>query len=263
MANGLVTYDAVTSKPDRGGATVPSEWDWTCPLKDWNLFSSIVMFPCFPLPPFSVGSKDYRGIYGGRTLPDVRDLLIVRDSSGSMSQVMKSDEKEHDEPVKMGGRANSKFNLSSIASFAAIHSAATRGADIAVINFSGGCIETPWMKPNDRGIEAAEKMVLSFLAGTTLLPIDAIKQKLSEKSRCFVLVITDSLLYNWNDFFKYINDFTDKGHYFSMMFIIENKKDLNKNIISKLDEKYISIHYIKTPSDLVSITLKEINRVYA
>jgi hypothetical protein len=263
-AKGMMKYETRIVNPRLGDANpVPSTWEWSDPVKDWNVITSITSFPPFPFPPFATGSKPSRGTPGQYRLPDARDIIIMRDSSGSMNmQMADEDDASWKGTVDKFGYQNSKFNISSLATFAALHAAADRGANFSVINFSGSIVGTGWMKPGSAQISAAEKVILQFLHGTTILPVKELKVLLEGRKKCFVLVITDSFIYNWNEFFPLANTFSDSGHSMSMIFISGNKERVDDELLKSLDDLGVYLHFVRSSSDLIGITLKEIHRIY-
>ncbi len=93
-AKGMINYDTKVVQRNRGGFYVPSDWNWERPFNEWNVIGSLSNFPPFPFPPFSRGTKEFKGFRGSSTIPEVRDLLIVRDSSGSMRPFARAMEEE-------------------------------------------------------------------------------------------------------------------------------------------------------------------------
>ena len=160
------------------------------------------------------------------------------------------------------GYKNTKFNVSSLATYAALHAAADRGANFAVINFSGTSISTGWLKPGDIQIAAAEKLIIRFLRGSTMMPTSEMKKLLDGKKKCFLLVITDSFIYNWKDFFSMAKGFSDNEHSMSMIFISGEKESVDEDLLHSLNEMNVMLHFVHGPSDLIGIVLREINRVY-
>lgn len=262
-AKGTIRYDTTAVKKNKGGFTVPSEWTWGRPLQEWNPRMSFMSFPVHPFPPFATGEKQCNGKSGSSSLPDSRDLLIIRDSSGSMGSMMKGLKRERwARSRNILQKDNNKFNFSSLAAFAALHAASEKNVDVAVVNFSGTCISTGWMMTNKTSIETAEQTILAFIGGTTILPLKKIKDLLSMRSNCFVLVITDSYIYNWKKFFTMIDQMKDEDHYYSMIFISDAGEKIEDDIKKKMEERNMTVHPVSTPGDLFDITVTELSIVY-
>jgi uncharacterized protein with von Willebrand factor type A (vWA) domain len=161
-----------------------------------------------------------------------------------------------------GTRVNNKFNLSSLASFSVLHAAVSKGARFAVINFSSDCITTPWMSSNERDIDKAEKTILQFIGGGTMLPVDVMKRMLNQKTYCFMLVISDSRLHNWESFMSSIDYFKRDDHEMAMIFISNDDTDVDPAIKETLKGCNVTVHVVSKPSDLYAITVREIDRIY-
>jgi hypothetical protein len=212
-ARGLMQYDTSKQKRETASHEMPSQWEWGDPLREMNVFQSFMACPVYPFPPYAAGIKHRPGGDGSSTLPDVRDILIVRDSSGSMGGLMEEDEKsDWGMSSRARGYENTKFNISSLATFAALHAAVARGANVAVINFSGNFSSTGWMRPSKASVTAAENAILQFTSGTTFLPVKKMMDVLEEKRHCFVLTITDSFIYNWNEFYGFARYLSEREH---------------------------------------------------
>jgi hypothetical protein len=263
-SRGIMKYDTMTRQKERGGISLPSEWEWGRPTNDWNIFSSVMISPRFPFPPFATGFKEFRGPRGCESLPDVRDLLIVRDSSGSMAMTMDGMISTVNK-IKFGTierKLNNKFNLSALATFAALQAAHYKGAKYAVINFSSDRIETDWMRPEEKSIDMAERVIMHYQGGGTVIPIGAIMKKIGDKKHTFILVITDSNLFNWKEFFKNLDFFASGDHEISMIFTSSKFEKINMQLVKKLGANGISVFQIKNKEELFSVTLKEMNRAY-
>lgn len=263
-AEGLLEYDTMSIQSRKGGEKVPSDWEWGSPVSDWNLMLSMIRMPIFPFPPFASGQREYKGPAGMQKLPEARDLLIARDSSGSMSAMMSGSNREcWTNSVNVMHKTNNKFNLSCIVSFAALLAAMKKGAWFSVINFSTDHAATPWLKPTMQNLERAEQMILHFQHNGTIIPVDAIGKLIEERKNAFVLVITDGYLHNWSSFFKAVDSFKNKNYEIMIMFMVEREEVMDDDIVRKLDEKNIRIHYVTSPEDLVTITIRELGRMYA
>ena len=263
QAKGMMRYETRVIKPRLGNeSAVPSSWEWNDPVKDWNVLGSISSFPPYPFPPFSTGYKPSRGTPGSYRLPDVRDIVIARDSSGSMNLAMDDDNGTWKGYIESLGYKSTKFNVSSLATYAALHSAVDRGANFAIVNFSGSCISTGWLKPGNVQITAAEKIILRFLRGSTILPVKELKTLLDGKKKCFLLIISDSFIYNWNEFFSMAKIFSENDHAMSMIFISGKNESASDDVLQSLNEMNVMMHFVRSPSDLIGIVLREIHRVY-
>ncbi len=259
-AKGMISYETMTKRKRRGGSSIPADWEWGKPYKDYNPFHSVMAFPLHPFPPFARGFKQSRGKRGIESLPDVRDLLVVRDSSGSMDMNMGGNDGWR--RAFGGQKANNKFNVSTVAAFAVLQSAHAKGARYAVINFSSDWIATDWMPAEDRSLEKAERVILQFQRGGTVVPIRKMLSMLSGKKNCFVLVITDSMLHNWKEFIESFKDLHVNGHEISMIFTKSSNERTGESIMKRLSADNVYMHQACSIHDLYSIIIKEARRVY-
>jgi len=268
----FVPYSGKRKRPTvaevTGNATASElkKWEWQCPAVDGPITGTAIT----PRTIVHRRSVD-TAIEGGKATirrsdmnEEMKDVLIT--SWNAMGVLMREGKKTWARQLASFNMVNSKFNLSSLAAFAVLHAAYEKGAKFSVINFSGDYLATDWMRPTRESIDDAERAILQHIGGGTVIPMSKIKKMLEGKKHAYVIMFTDSELYNWNDFFKDIHHFHDNDNDFAMIITSErSEKKKSKrwlDLVKKLDECDVKVYKVNTPDDLFSVTLKEVKRTY-
>jgi hypothetical protein len=178
---------------------------------------------------------------------EIPDLLIVLDSSGSMGWNYSA----------RSISARGPYHTAVVASFAALHHAASKGVKFSVVNFSNRADTCQWTTDYHK----AEKIILRYQGGGTVLPIKAIATQCEKAERnVLVLIITDFGIYNWAKAKKQMIELANKGHNIVGFFIGASKipKDRFKNLLDK-----VNFYPIRNIKDLIDLVIDNIKRYYS
>jgi len=176
----------------------------------------------------------------------IPDLLIVLDSSGSMEWNYTS----------RTTRGKGPYHTALIAAFASLHYSASKGAKFSIINFSNRADICQWTS----NYQKAEKVLLRYQGGGTVLPIKQIAQQCEKAdTNVLIFIITDFGIYNWSKSKKILIDLAQKGHKIVGFFIGTAKipEDKFKNLLDK-----VTFYGIRYPKDLINLVIKEVKNYY-
>ena len=144
-----------------------------------------------------------------------------------------------------------------VASFGALHYAASKGVKFSVINFSNRADICQWTS----NYHNAEKTLLSYQGGGTFLPFKQIASQCDKADRnVLVFIITDFGIYNWRSAKKIMIDLAQKGHKIVGFFI--GSTSIPKNKFKDLLDK-VTFYGIKNVKDLVNLVIKEVKNYYS
>ncbi|MFX1481045.1 MAG: hypothetical protein ACFFCI_23435 [Promethearchaeota archaeon] len=174
------------------------------------------------------------------------DLLIVLDSSGSMGW-------NYTSRIERG---RGPYHIALIAAFAALHYAANKGAKFSIINFSNRADICQWTSD----FKKAERVLLKYQGGGTVLPIDEIDHQCNKAERkSLIFIITDFGIYNWSKAKKKMIDLAEKGHKI-VGFFIGSSKIPNQKFKNLLDK--VTFYGIRNVKDLIDIVITEVKKYY-
>ena len=154
-------------------------------------------------------------------------------------------------------RGRGSYHTALVASFAALHYAASKGIKFSIINFSNRPDICDWTT----NVNDAEKILLRYQGGGTQLPTNAlIKQCEKSERKTLVLIITDFAIYNWGVAKKTMISLTEKGHKIVGFFIGSSKipKNRFKNLLDK-----VTFYAIADEKILINLIVKEVKKHYS
>lgn len=178
----------------------PTTWDVCDPIERLDPYVSISASPII-IPGYTtkkwerVESSPYimRGV--------VPDILIVIDSSGSMSQIpgmlTESLEKQRVINRRLGIKyaIGSKFDIALVAAFGIVECALSMGSSVGVVNFSN----KGYVCAFTRDREKIENTLMIHQNGGTQLPVEDILRLLRSRGRALIIILSDAAIYNKKD----------------------------------------------------------------
>ncbi|MHA1149918.1 MAG: vWA domain-containing protein [Promethearchaeota archaeon] len=245
LAKNLIEIRIFEEKP---GGQVPvsiAPWRIGDPMEELDIVQTLLTCPVI-IPNITTRKWSYREGPGHMIEKQIPDLLLVIDSSGSMGWNY----------FGQNDRSRGPYHIALVASFAALHFAANKGAKFSIINFSNRADTCQWT--ND--YEKAEKTLLRYQGGGTHLPITSIKKQCDKAERkALVIIITDFGIYNWRDTKETLLELANRGHKIVGFFIgsasIPSKKF--KDLLDKV--VFYPIQYTK---DLINLVIQEVKKYY-
>ncbi|MCR8455227.1 MAG: hypothetical protein QXJ52_02635 [Candidatus Korarchaeota archaeon] len=175
----------------------PATWDVYDPIEKLDPYVSTSISPAM-IPGYTtkkwerVETSPYivRGI--------VPDILIVIDSSGSMSQIPGTSRESLKEQEALNKKLGikypigSKFDIALVAAFGITECALSMGSSIGVVNFSN----RGYVCPFTRNREKIEDTLMIHQNGGTHLPTEEILRVLKGRGRVLIIVLSDAAIYN-------------------------------------------------------------------
>jgi hypothetical protein len=245
-AHGTLRIEVVKQKYEGSAPLTPEVWRLGDPIEDLDIVQSLQAFPVL-IPNKSTRKwmkVDSMGTERSKSLPD---MLIVIDSSGSMTWGMRSK------------TVSGSYHTALVSAFSAMEVALRKGSRIAVINFSDGCQTSKWSTSRER----AERVLLSYQGGGTVAPISKIMDVCeAAESQVMVLMITDAEIANWNKFVDSIRDLTSRGHNPFIFHIAAGSRKHKTKVQRSLEDAGASVFPIKSVKDLPGLVIREVNGVY-
>jgi hypothetical protein len=244
ISKGLIEIKVIESQPSGNLPIGIDTWRVGDSLEDLDVLQTVLVSPKI-IPNLTTRKWIYKegpGIEVSKKLPD---LLLVVDSSGSMCWQYYKENDKHPSP----------YHLALVASFAAMDYAMKKGVNIAAINFS----EMIRMQTWTRDTRKIEKVLLSYQAMGTLLPIKNIKKICQEgdrKSLC--ILITDFQIFNWKDAFQDIVDVLQMGNRIIGFFIGGTDIELQNDDFKTLESMGARFYPIQNIDDLIGLVVKEV-----
>ena len=237
----------VVEKKFSGSAPLTSQvWRLGDPIEELDIVQSLQAFPVL-IPNKSTRKwlkVDSQGTEVSKSLPD---MLIVIDSSGSMTWGMRSKS------------VSGSYHTALVSAFAAMEVALRKGSRIAVINFSDGSKSSKWSSTR----QGAERVLLAYQGGGTVAPIKKIVQACeAADSQVMVLMITDAEIANWDKFIDSIRTLSSKGHK-SFIFQIGGGFGKRKSKVQQaLEDVGANVFPIKSVKDLPGLVIREVREVF-
>ncbi|MCK5152145.1 MAG: VWA domain-containing protein, partial [Candidatus Thorarchaeota archaeon] len=193
---GLLRFQ-VRHKRSVGATPLATEaWRLGDPIEELDIVQSLQAFPI--LVPNMSTRRWMKSVYFGNSQQDeLPDLLVVLDSSGSMT-------------YKMGARnLQGPYHVALVSSLAAMDTALRRGCRVAGINFSGNIITCKWTRDRSE----VEDTLMAYQGGGTVMPVKQIKQLCEEAgTEVMTVIITDAGVSNWGPFVKTVSQLSRIGH---------------------------------------------------
>ncbi len=245
-AHKMLRIEVVEQRYSGSAPLTPLVWRLGDPIEELDIVQSLQAFPIL-IPNKSTRKWlkiDSQGIELTKSLPD---MLIVIDSSGSMTWGMRSKS------------VSGSYHTALIAAFAAMEVVLRKGSRIAVINFSDGSRSSKWSSSR----QGAERVLLAYQGGGTLAPIKKINAACeAAESQVMVLIITDAEIANWDKFIDSIRTLTSNGHK-PFIFHIGGSTGKRKSRIQRsLEDAGANVFPIKSVEALPNLVIREVRGVY-
>ena len=245
LARNLIEIKIYEEKPGGQLPVYPDIWRIGDPIEELDVVQTLLNSPVI-IPNITTRKWVFKEGPGYMVEKQIPDLLIVLDSSGSMmwNYTAKTD----------AGRG--PYHTALVASFAALHYAASKGVKFSIINFSGRADVCPWTSDYHK----AEQILLRYQGSGTILPIKAIASQCEKGERkALVFIITDFGIYNWGKAKKIMIELSNKGHKLVGFFIGATSipKSQFKNLLDK-----VTFYPIKNSKDLINLVIEEVKKYY-
>jgi len=246
IAKNLIEIKIFEEKPGGQVPVYPEVWKIGDPLGELDIVQTLLTSPVI-IPNITTRKWIFKEGPGQLFEKQIPDLLIVIDSSGSMgwNYLAKSD------------RSRGPYHIALVASFAALHYAANKGAKFSVINFSNRADICQWTADYQK----AEKTLLRYQGGGTQLPTKTIAAQCEKaEKKVLIFIITDFGIYNWASAKRIMLRLTAQGHKIVGFFIGSSSipKDRFKDLLNK-----VTFYPIKNTKDLINLIIKEVKRYYS
>lgn len=245
LAKNLIEIKIFEEKSGGQLPVYPEVWRIGDRIEELDIVQSLLASPVI-IPNLTTRKWSYKEGPGILIEKQIPDLLIVLDSSGSMRW-------NYTSRIERG---RGPYHTALIAAFAALHYAATKGAKFSVINFSSIAEICQWTSDYKK----AERILLRYQGGGTVLPVKQIAQQCSKAERkSLIFIITDFGIYNWSKSKKTLTDLAQKGHKIIGFFIGASK--IPKDKFGTLLDK-VTFYGIKNPKDLIDLVVIEVKKYY-
>ena len=245
LAKDLIEIRIFEEKPGGQMPIYPEVWRLGDPIEDLDILQTCLTSPII-IPNMTTRKWAYKegpGILEEKQIPD---LLLVLDSSGSMGW----DYTNRTE----GGRG--PYHTALVASFAALHFAASKGVKFSVINFSNRADICQWTTDYHQ----AERVLLRYQGGGTHLPTKSIATQCGKADgKALVFIITDFGIYNWGASKKIMIELVNKGHKIVGFFI--GSKNIPDTRFKDLLDK-VTFYPINNVKDLINLVIEEVKKYY-
>ena len=245
LAKDLIEIRIFEEKP---GGQVPvniAPWRIGDPMEELDIVQTLLTSPVI-IPNITTRKWCFKEGPGHLIEKQIPDLLLVLDSSGSMGWNY----------FAPNDKSRGPYHIALVASFAALHFAANKGAKFSVINFSNRADTCQWTAD----YEKAEKTLLRYQGGGTHLPIASIKKQCDNAERnALVFIITDFGIYNWKDTKKTLLELANRGHKIVGFFI--GSASIPKSKFKDLLDKVI-FYPIRNTKDLINLVIEEVRKYY-
>ncbi|MFX1394001.1 MAG: hypothetical protein ACFFAH_10540 [Promethearchaeota archaeon] len=231
-----------------GGGQVPISpevWRIGDPIEELDVVQTLLNSPVI-IPNITTRKWVFEKGPGFLVEKQIPDLLIVLDSSGSMRWNYTANTE----------RGRGEYHTALVASFAALHFAASKGVKFSIINFSNRADICQWS--ND--YQKAERVLLRYQGGGTVLPTKAIASQCDKAERnVLIFIITDFGIYNWGKAKKNILNLVERGHKVVGFFIGASNipKERFKDLLD-----HVTFYPIKNFKDLINLVIKEVKKYY-
>jgi len=246
LAKDLIEIRIVEEKPSGQLPVYPEVWRIGDPIEDLDVVQTLLNSPII-IPNLTTRKWAFKEGSGHHVEKQLPDLLIVLDSSGSMKW-------NYTSRIERG---RGQYHVALIAAFAALHHAASKGAKFSIINFSNVADICLWTSD----FKKAERVLLKYQGGGTVLPIKEIVQQCDRAERkTLIFIITDFGIYNWSKSKKIMIDLAQTGHKIVGFFIGASKipKDKFKTLLDK-----VSFYGIRNTKDLIDLVITEVKKYYS
>lgn len=242
-AKNLIEIQIFEEKPGGELPAYPEVWRVGDPLEELDIVQTLLNSPKI-IPNITTRKWKYKLGPGRLQEKQIPDLLLVIDSSGSMDWNY------------VDSKRKGAYHTALVASFAALHHAASKGAKFSVINFSGFPDICDWTT----NYHQAESVLLRYQGNGTELPVKAIQAQCNKADgKALVFIITDFGIYNWDKSKKTMIDLVNRGHKLVGFFI--GASTIPKDVFQELIDK-VTFYPIKNVKDLVNLVISEVKKYY-
>ena len=245
LAKNLIEIRILEEQPSGQLPVYPEVWRIGDRIEDLDIVQTLLNSPVI-IPNLTTRKWAYEKGPGHLTEKQIPDLLLVLDSSGSMKW-------NYTSRIERG---RGPYHVALVAAFAALHYAANKGVKFSVINFSNKADVCQWTAD----FKKAERVLLRYQGGGTVLPIDEIVQQCDKAERkALIFIITDFGIYNWSKSKKIMLDLAQRGHKIVGFFIGASKipKDKFKTLLDK-----VTFYGIRDAKDLIDLVITEVKKYY-
>ena len=245
LAKNLIEIKIYEEKPGGQVPVYPEVWRIGDPIEELDIVQTLLNSPVI-IPNITTRKWAFKEGPGHLEEKQIPDLLIVLDSSGSMgwNYTAKTE------------RGRGPYHTALLASFAALHYAASKGVKFSIINFSGHADICQWTTD----FQKAEKILLRYQGSGTILPTKAIlKQCEKAEKKALVFIITDFGIYNWSKSIKTMLSLANRGHKIVGFFI--GASNIPKTKFKELHDS-VTFYPVKNSKDLINLVIKEVKKYY-
>ncbi len=245
LAKNLIEIRIYEEKPGGQVPIYPEVWRIGDPIEELDFIQTVLTSPII-IPNITTRKWAHAEGPGHLEEKQIPDLLIVLDSSGSMGWNY----------VAKTNRGRGPYHTALVASFAALHFAASKGVKFSVINFSNRADVCDWTF----NYRKAERKLLRYQGGGTVLPLKNILSQCNKaEKKTLIFVITDFGIYNWGKSKKILLELANKGHKIVGFFIGSSKvpESRFKDLLDK-----VSFYPIQNVKDLINLVIEEIKKYY-
>jgi hypothetical protein len=241
-----IRFEVKASKTAGSIPLAPEVWRLGDPLEELDVVQSLQAFPVL-IPNRSTRKWHRYETAGSESSELFPDMLIVIDSSGSMTWAMKSHTISGD------------YHTALIASFAAIDFAFRRGCKVAGINFSDGVQTSDWSRERS----SVERVLLEYQGGGTVAPVKKIVELCEKADKAvMVLLITDAEISNWKQFTETVESLSRNDHKLFLFHIGAGKGSRASKIHQTMANAGASIYPIKSAKDLPKLVVEQVRATY-
>jgi len=242
---GLLRFHVHHKRPVGATPLAIQNWRLGDPIEELDVVQSLQTFPIL-VPNMSTRRWIKTMYYGDSHQDELPDLLVVLDSSGSMT-------------YKMGGKdLQGPYHVALVSSFAAMDTAFRKGSSVAAINFSGNILTCEWTRER----REIEDVLMAYQGGGTVMPVKQIKRMCeAADSKVMTIIITDAGVSNWGPFEKTVGQLSKKGHKVFIFHIGARKDKITKvgRALAKAGGVVIPITSI---SDLPGLVVSEVQKTF-
>ncbi|MHA1576588.1 MAG: hypothetical protein ACTSU3_04440 [Candidatus Thorarchaeota archaeon] len=242
----FLRFDVSEKKLTGAIPLTPMTWRLGDPIEELDLVQSLQAFPVI-VPNMSTRRWLRTDMHGDQINESIPDLLLVIDSSGSMTW-------------SMGKRKISgDYHTALVSAFAAMDVALRKGKQLAAINFSVGTRKCRWTR--DR--KDIERVLLSYQGGGTIVPVDLISKYCKEAdANAMVLILTDAEVANLEPFLSTVKILSRQGHKVFIFHIGSQKNEKPSKTVRGLMKAGATVIPVSSVKDLPGLVVKEVRSVY-
>jgi len=243
----FLRFDVSKKKLTGAIPLTPMTWRLGDPIEELDLVQSLQAFPVI-VPNMSTRRWLRTDMHGDQINESIPDLLLVIDSSGSMTW-------------SMGKRKISgDYHTALVSAFAAMDVALRKGKQLAAINFSVGTRKCRWTR--DR--KDLERVLLSYQGRGTIVPVDLIAKYCHEANAdTMVLILTDAEVANLEPFLSTVKILSRQGHKIFIFHIGSKQKEKPGKTVRNLIIAGATVIPVSSVKDLPGLVVSEVQRTYS